>query len=77
MKTFKQIDEAWEAYCKMTDVEVSDRLTVSYNPSETTEHKVELFSNGKSIYISTTEARLLAEKLYYLTFDESPEGDIK
>lgn len=86
MKTFKQIDEVWEAYCKMTDVEVGQRIAISYNPSEITEHRVEIFCNGKSISISTEEARLLAEKLYYLTFDEeiandttcrSPEGKIE
>jgi hypothetical protein len=57
----------------MTDVEVSDRLTVSYNPSETTEHKVEIFSNGKSIYISKEEARLLGERLIALTLEDGEE----
>jgi len=67
MKTFKQIDEAWEAYCKMTDVEISDMLSISYNPSELDRHKVEISRANKSIYISTEEARLLGERLIALT----------
>jgi hypothetical protein len=45
--------------------------------SEFSDHKVRIFCNGDHIYISKWEAKMLAEKLYYLTFDESPEGDIK
>jgi hypothetical protein len=70
MKTFKQIDEVWEAYCKMTDVEVSDTLTVSYNPSELDKYKVEISDVRHSIYLSKQEAWLLAKKLVELTWDE-------
>jgi len=77
MKTFKQIDQVWEAYCKMVDIDVSDTLTISYNPSELDKYKVEISDAKHSINLSKEDAKLLAEKLYYLTFDESPEGDIK
>jgi len=76
MKTFKQIDEVWEAYCKMTDVEIGQRVRIEYNPSEFSDHKVRIFCNGDHIYISKWEAKMLAEKLYYLTFDEqTPEAE--
>ena len=76
LKTFKQIDEVWEAYCKMTDVEIGQRIRVEYNPSEFSDHKVRIFCNGDHIYISKWEAKMLAEKLYYLTFDEqTPEAE--
>jgi hypothetical protein len=77
LKTFNQIDQVWEAYCEMTDVEIGQRIRIEYNPSEFSDHKVRIFCNGDHIYISKWEAKMLAEKLYYLTFDESPEGDIK
>ena len=70
MKTFKQVDEVWQAYCKMTDVEVSDSISISYNPTELDKYKVEISDAKHSIYLSKKEAWLLARKLVELTWDE-------
>ena len=70
MKTFKQIDQVWEAYCKMVDVDVSDNISISYNPSELDKYKVEISDVKHSIYLSKQEAWLLAKKLVELTWDE-------
>jgi hypothetical protein len=70
MKTFNQIDQVWEAYCKMTDVEVSDSISISYNPSELDKYKVEISDAKHSIHLSKKEAWLLAKKLVELTWDE-------
>jgi hypothetical protein len=71
LKTFNQIDQVWEAYCEMTDVEVSDSISISYNPSELDRYKVEISDAKHSINLSKEDAKLLAEKLYYLTFDDT------
>jgi len=70
VKTFNQIDKVWEAYCKMTDVEVSDNISISYNPTELDKYKVEISDVRHSIYLSKKEAWLLAKKLVELTWDE-------
>lgn len=70
MKTFKQIDQVWEAYCKMSDIKVTEDISISYSSSEVEGYEVQVQAHDQSIYLSKEEARLLAEKLYYLTFDE-------
>ena len=70
MKTFKQIDKVWESYCKMVDIDVSDSISISYNPTELDRYKVEISDVRHSIYLSKKEAWLLAKKLVELTWDE-------
>jgi len=78
MKTFKQIDMLWQAYCEASTISLGD-VEIQYNSCELDKYKVEILVGDKSICLSKDQARRLAEKLYYLTFDEeiSPEGQIE
>lgn len=71
MKTFKQMDDVWKAYCEMTSIDVTEDIHISYSASEVEGYQVEIMAHDNSIYLSKKEARLLAEKLYYLTFDDA------
>ena len=70
MKTFKEIEQVWQSYCKESSIEVSETITVGYNPSEFDEHKVEILDNSGSITMSIEEAKMLGEKLVALTSDK-------
>jgi len=70
MKTFKQIDQVWEAYCKMTSIDVTEDIHLSYSSSEVEGYQVEIGAHDNSIYLSKKEAWLLAKKLVELTWDE-------